>query len=120
MWKPSACIPTPSLTIALALPTGPASARRSVWCAMRRKGFEMATSLLLRWLQRDDQHLVKRDASPETADPIDQLRRLVNEAQERDAADERRLYPWRDRPTSTRRPKKSPGATSTRPRPKAR
>ena len=69
---------------------------------MRRKGFEMATSLLFRWLQRDDQHLVKRDASPETADPIDQLRRLVNEAQERDAADERRLYPWRDRPTSTR------------------
>jgi transposase-like protein len=80
-------------------------------------------SLLFRWLrrwrQRDDQHLVKRDA-PENADPIDQLRRLVNEAQERDATDERRLYPWRDRPTSTRRPKKSPGATSTRPRPKGR
>ena len=60
---------------------------------MRRKGFEMATSLLFRWLhrwrQRDDQHLVKRSA-PETADPIDQLRRLINEAQERDAADERR------------------------------
>jgi signal transduction histidine kinase len=36
---------------------------------------------LHRWRQRDDQHLVKRDA-PETADPIDQLRRLVNEAQE--------------------------------------
>jgi hypothetical protein len=61
----------------------------------------MATSLLFRWLHRwrqlDDQHLVKRDA-PETADPIEELRRLVNEAQERDPADERRLYPWRDRP----------------------
>jgi hypothetical protein len=43
----------------------------------------MAMSPLFRWLhrwrQRDDQHLVK------PADPIDELRRLVNEAQERDA-----------------------------------
>jgi hypothetical protein len=35
MWKPSACIPTPSLTICSGSSTGPASARRSVWCAMR-------------------------------------------------------------------------------------
>jgi hypothetical protein len=55
----------------------------------------MATSTLFRWLhrwrQRDDQHLVKR-AALETADPIDELGRIVNEAQERDAEDERRLY----------------------------
>ena len=63
----------------------------------------MATSLLLRWLQRDDQHLVKRDV-PETADPIEELRQLVNEAQERDAADERRLYPMRPSSYRRRRP----------------
>jgi hypothetical protein len=96
MWKPSACIPTPPLTICSGSSTGPASARRSVWCAVRwamiratlprrtvRKGFEMATSPLFRWLhrwrQRDDQHLVKR-AAPETADPIDELRRLVGKS----------------------------------------
>ena len=55
-----------------------------------------------RWRQRDDQHLVKRVA-PETADPIEELLCIVCEAQERDAADERRLYPWRSgRPSSYR------------------
>jgi hypothetical protein len=72
---------------------------------------------LPRWRQWDDQHLVKR-AALGTADPIDELRRLVDEAQERDAADERRLYSLRDRLTSARRLKKSPGATSTRHRAK--
>jgi hypothetical protein len=42
---------------------------------------------LRRWRQRDDQHLVKR------ADPIEELRQIVGEAQERDLDDERRLYP---------------------------
>jgi len=36
---------------------------------------------------RNDRHLFKR------ADPIEELRRLLNEAQELDAEDERRLYP---------------------------
>jgi hypothetical protein len=42
---------------------------------------------LRRWRQRDDLHLFKR------ADPIEELREIVSEAQERDAIDERRLYP---------------------------
>jgi hypothetical protein len=59
---------------------------------------------LRRWRERDDQHLVKR-ASQLPADPIDELRRIINEAQERDAEDERRLYrPTQgDRPASFRR-----------------
>jgi hypothetical protein len=52
---------------------------------------------LRRWRQRDDQHLIKAAAFP--TDPIDELRRLVDEAQELDAADERRLYSLRGRPT---------------------
>jgi hypothetical protein len=60
------------------------------------------TRWLRRWPQRDDQHLVKR-AAPETADPVDELRRIINETQERDAEDELRplqffeppdLPPW--------------------------
>jgi hypothetical protein len=47
---------------------------------------------LRRWQQRDDQHLVKRAVS-EAADPIEELRQIVGEAQERDVYDERRLYP---------------------------
>ena len=46
---------------------------------------------LRRWRERDDQHLVKR-AAPLPADPIDELCRIINEAQQRDAEDERRLY----------------------------
>jgi hypothetical protein len=47
---------------------------------------------LRRWQQRDDRHLVKRAAS-EAADPIEELLQIVGEAQDRDAVDERRLYP---------------------------
>ena len=47
-------------------------------------------SRLVQWLrrlrQRDDLHLFKQV-------PIDELREIVAEAQERDATDERRLYP---------------------------
>jgi hypothetical protein len=50
---------------------------------------------LRRWRQRDDQHLVKR------VDPIEELRQIVNEAQQRDMDDERRLYPMF--PSSSRR-----------------
>jgi hypothetical protein len=58
---------------------------------------------LRRWRQRDDQHLVKGAASL-PVDPIDDLIRGVNQAQERDAEDERQLYPSRGgRPQSYRR-----------------
>jgi hypothetical protein len=46
---------------------------------------------LRRWRERDDRHLVK-PAAPLPVDPIDELVRVVSEAQERDAEDERRLY----------------------------
>jgi hypothetical protein len=57
---------------------------------------------LRRWRERDDGHLVK-PAGP-LAD-IELLGRIVNEAQERDAEDERRLYDpmLRDRPSFQRR-----------------
>jgi hypothetical protein len=55
---------------------------------------------LRRWRERDDRHLFK---APEV-DPVDELIRMVGEAQERDAEDERRLYqPLRgDHPSSFR------------------
>jgi hypothetical protein len=43
------------------------------------------------WRERDDRHLFKA-AAPLPVDPLDELIRVVNEAQERDAEDERRLY----------------------------
>ena len=46
---------------------------------------------LRRWWERDDQQLVK-SGSLERVDPLEELIRVVNEAQERDAPDERRLY----------------------------
>jgi hypothetical protein len=50
---------------------------------------------MLQWLRwrgaRDDQHLVKGAAPPLDIDPIEELARLVGEAQERDAEDERRF-----------------------------
>jgi hypothetical protein len=46
---------------------------------------------LRRWWERDDQQLVK-SGSLEHVDPLEELIRVVNEAQERDAQDERRLY----------------------------
>jgi hypothetical protein len=61
--------------------------------------------MILRWLrgwhERDDQHLFK---VPDV-DPVDELIHVLDEAQERDAADERRLYPLvrGDRPSSFRR-----------------
>jgi hypothetical protein len=46
---------------------------------------------LRRWWGQDDQQLVKPGPS-EHLDPIEELIRVVNEAQDRDARDERRLY----------------------------
>jgi hypothetical protein len=56
---------------------------------------------LRRWRERDDRHLVKRAGSSADVDPLEELIRVVNEAQERDAEDERRLHhPMRgDRPS---------------------
>jgi hypothetical protein len=54
-----------------------------------------------RWRERDDLHLFE---APDV-DPVDELIRMVGEAQERDAGDERRLHPplRGDRPSSFRR-----------------
>jgi hypothetical protein len=45
-----------------------------------------------RWRERDDRRLVKRAGPLPDVDPIAELIRIVSEAQERDADDERRLY----------------------------
>jgi hypothetical protein len=50
--------------------------------------------------ERDDGHLVKPTVSSADIDPLEELIRVVNEAQERDAEDERRLY----HPTCGNRP----------------
>ena len=62
---------------------------------------------LRRWRERDDRHLIKSAAAPlPDIDPIEELARIVGEAQERDTADEQRYErlarPNRDR----RRPKR--------------
>jgi hypothetical protein len=56
---------------------------------------------LRRWRERDDHHLVKAHEPFPDIDQIEELARIVGEAQELDAADERRLYPMRGgRPSS--------------------
>ena len=52
------------------------------------------------WPERDDQHLVKSSDPLADIDLLEELIRIVNKAQERDAQDERRLYDsmLRDRP----------------------
>ena len=46
---------------------------------------------LRRWRERDDRHLVKSGTPLPDIDPIEELDRLVGEAQERDAKDEGRF-----------------------------
>jgi len=61
---------------------------------------------LRRWHERDDRHLVKRAAAPPAdVDPIEEFARIVGEAQERDAEEERRLdhVTQGDRPSSYQR-----------------
>jgi hypothetical protein len=60
---------------------------------------------LCRWHERDDRHLVKPTGSSAHIDPFEELIRVVNEAQERDAEDERRLHHpmCGDRPASFQR-----------------
>jgi hypothetical protein len=60
---------------------------------------------LRRWRKRADQRLVKRPATSADIDPLRELVRIVNEAQERDAEDKRGIYhPMRgDRPSSYQR-----------------
>jgi hypothetical protein len=57
---------------------------------------------LLRRREREDGHLVKPTGSSADLDPVEELIRVVSEAQERYAEDELRLYhPMRgDRPSS--------------------
>lgn len=50
---------------------------------------------MLRWLRRQregDDHRLVRPKSSEHLEPLEELIRVVNEAQERDARDEGRLY----------------------------
>jgi hypothetical protein len=58
-----------------------------------------------RWRERDDQHLVKSADRLADVDLLQELIRIVNEAQELDAEDERRLYDpiFRDRPSPFQR-----------------
>jgi hypothetical protein len=51
--------------------------------------------------ERDDGHFVKRAGPLADVDPLEALIRIVNEAQDRDAEDEHRLYHWMrgDRPS---------------------
>jgi hypothetical protein len=57
------------------------------------------------WYERDDQHLVKPTDPLTDIDLLQELIRIVNEAQRRDAEDERRLYDpmVRERPSFQRR-----------------
>jgi hypothetical protein len=56
---------------------------------------------LRRRRERDDGHLVKPTGSSADIDPVEELIRVVSEAQERDAEDELRLYhPMRADPPS--------------------
>ena len=56
---------------------------------------------LRRRRERDDAHLVKPTGSSADIDPLEELTHVVNEAQERDAEDELRLYhPMRADPPS--------------------
>jgi len=59
-------------------------------------GFAAAERL---WRGRDDRHLF-RAAAPVPVDPLEELIRVVNEAQERDAGDERPLYIIQSRRTA--------------------
>jgi hypothetical protein len=61
---------------------------------------------LRRWRERDDRHLFKAATPLPEIDPIDELDRLINEAQERDAEDEfrfERLARQIERPSGTAR-----------------
>ena len=54
--------------------------------------------------ERDDQHLLKTADPLADLDLLEELIRIVNKAQERDAEDERRLYDpmLRDRPAEAK------------------
>jgi hypothetical protein len=59
--------------------------------ATHKKGDAAVLQWLRRWPERDDRHL----ASPRSldhVDPLEELIRVVNEAQDRDARNECRLY----------------------------
>jgi hypothetical protein len=60
---------------------------------------------LRRWRERDDRHLIKSATPLPEIDPIEELARIVGEAQERDAEDERRFERLsRPRPIRDRQP----------------
>jgi hypothetical protein len=59
--------------------------------ATHKKGDAAVLQWLRRWRERDDRHLA-RPRSLDHVDPLEELILVVNEAQDRDARDERRLY----------------------------
>ena len=61
---------------------------------------------LRRWRERDDRHLFKSATPLPDIDPIEELGRLVGEAQECDAEDERRFE--RLTPSPPRRARRRP------------
>ena len=59
---------------------------------------------LRRWRERDDRHLIKSATPLPDIDPIEELDRLISEAQERDAENEGRFEQLsRPSPMRTRR-----------------
>jgi hypothetical protein len=58
---------------------------------------------LRRWRERDDRHLFKAATPLPEIDPVEELARIVGEAQESDAEDERR-FDRLARESSSRRP----------------
>jgi hypothetical protein len=62
-----------------------------------------------RWRERDDQRLVKRVEPLPEVNPIEELIRIVNEAQERDAEDECRLYFQIGNARQSSYPRRQPG-----------
>ena len=73
---------------------------------------EVKPTALPRSRDRDDSHLFKPIGAPADAALFEQLVQIVNEAQERDAEDERRLYdPMpRARPSFPQREQLDPGS----------
>jgi hypothetical protein len=62
-----------------------------------------------RWRERDDQRLVKRTEPFPDVNPIEVLIRIVKDAQERDAEDERRLYSPGGNARQSSYPRRQPG-----------
>ena len=99
LYTPDAVLEVPGKT------SRPDTATRMAMDADLSDRRELMPHGLRRRRERDDGHLVKPTGSSADIDPLQELTRVVREAQERDAEDELRLYhPMRgDRPSSFQR-----------------